>query len=79
MCACNFDVSESMALWVHRSQITAQVLSLSLLQPMPPHHPTLGHIALSARILRRIPKNAHGHYLADQINRVYPDLGSSFY
>ncbi len=48
-------------------------------QPMPPHHPILGHIALSARILGGLPKNAHGHYLADQINRMYPDLGPSFY
>lgn len=46
---------------------------------MPPHHPLLGHIALSARVLGGIPKDAHGHYLADQINRMYPDLGPAFY
>ena len=30
-------------------------------------------------MLGRLPKNAHGHYLADQINRLYPDLGPAFY
>jgi len=46
---------------------------------MPPHHPIFGHIALSARFLGELPKDAHGHYLADQINRAYPDLGPTFY
>ena len=50
-----------------------------VLQPMPPHQPILGHIALSARILGRLPKDAHGRYLADQIHRLYPDLGGAFY
>ena len=49
------------------------------MQPMPPHHPLFGHILLSARILGRLPKDAHGYYLADQINREYPDLGPAFY
>ena len=48
-------------------------------QPMPPHHPIFGHIALSARFLKGLPKDAHGAYLADQINRAYPDLGPAFY
>ena len=46
---------------------------------MPPHHPLLGHIPLSARILGKLPKDAHGHYLADQIHREYSDLGPAFY
>lgn len=46
---------------------------------MPPHHPIFGHVALSARFLGGVPKDAHGHYLADQINRAYPELGPAFY
>ena len=47
--------------------------------PMPPHHPLLGHIALSARVLGGLPKDAHGPYLADQIDRMYPDMAPVFY
>ncbi|KAI9816736.1 MAG: hypothetical protein M1826_001734 [Phylliscum demangeonii] len=46
---------------------------------MPPHHPIFGHILLLARILARLPADAHPHLLADQIRRRYPSLDSIFY
>jgi cytochrome P450 len=46
---------------------------------MPPHHPIFGHILLTAKIIRKLPKDAHGHYIADQIRRQFPYLDSFFY
>lgn len=45
---------------------------------MPPYHPIFGHIALMAKIIKKLPNDAHGHYLADQIRRKFPYL-DSFY
>lgn len=46
---------------------------------MPPHHPLFGHVKLITRIIRRLPSHAHGHYLADQVRPLYPNLGPAFY
>ena len=45
---------------------------------MPPHHPIFGHILLLARITSKLPKDAHPHYLPDQLRRTY-ELGPIFY
>lgn len=39
----------------------------------------LGHLGLVASISRKLPPDAHGHYLADQVRQRYPELGPSFY
>jgi cytochrome P450 len=46
---------------------------------MPPHSLILGHLPLAAKISKRLPHDAHAHYLADQIRQIYPDLGPVFY
>lgn len=46
---------------------------------MPPHHPIFGHILVTARILATLPKDAHGHYIADSMRRRFPDLGPIYY
>ena len=46
---------------------------------MPPHHPVFGHLFVIARVLSKIPKDAHSHYLPDQLRQAYPDMGPIFY
>lgn len=46
---------------------------------MPPHNWLLGHILLSANILRDMPPFAHGVYMGDRIRQMYPHLDSAFY
>ncbi|KAL8798194.1 MAG: hypothetical protein Q9182_006867 [Xanthomendoza sp. 2 TL-2023] len=46
---------------------------------MPPHHPVFGHIFVLARVMSKLPSDAHPHYLPDQLRRHYPDLGPIFY
>lgn len=46
---------------------------------MPPHNPIFGHVFVLARIMSRLPKDAHPHYLADQLRQAYPDMGPIFY
>lgn len=46
---------------------------------MPPHSIVLGHLGLVASITKSLPRDAHGHYLAEQILQRYPALGPSFY
>ena len=46
---------------------------------MPPLHPILGHLLVCYHITSRLPKDAHPHYLPDQIRRAMPELGPLFY
>lgn len=46
---------------------------------MPPVNPVLGHLLILARILSKLPKDAHPHYLPDQLRRAYPEMGPIFY
>lgn len=46
---------------------------------MPPHDPVFGHIFVLARVMAKLPKDAHPHYLPDQLRRCYPELGPIFY
>lgn len=46
---------------------------------MPPYHPILGHLPLMINLVRNLPRDAHAHYLPDQIRRRYPDLGPVYY
>lgn len=46
---------------------------------MPPFHAIFGHLIILARIMSRLPKDAHPHYLPDQLRRAYPDMGPIFY
>ena len=46
---------------------------------MPPVHPVFSHLLLCARIMSKLPRDAHPHYLPDQIRRAMPDLGPIFY
>ena len=46
---------------------------------MPPLHPVFGHLLVLSKIMSRLPKDAHPHYLPDQIRRAYPELGPIFY
>ncbi|KAF2662322.1 cytochrome P450 monooxygenase-like protein [Lophiostoma macrostomum CBS 122681] len=62
--------------WIARSY--ARRLRRSGL-PMPPHSLLLGHLGIHASIFQSLPGDAHGHYLADQIRRKYPELGPVFY
>lgn len=48
-------------------------------QSMPPHHPIFGHLFILTSIMSKLPKDAHPHYLADQLRRTYPDMGPIFY
>ncbi|KAL9128331.1 MAG: hypothetical protein Q9217_002960, partial [Psora testacea] len=47
--------------------------------PMPPYHPLFGHLGLAAKIVKTLPSDAHGHYLATEIKKLYPDLPAIFY
>ncbi|RDW56480.1 hypothetical protein BP5796_13121 [Coleophoma crateriformis] len=47
--------------------------------PMPPHHPVFGHLKLVAGVMSKVPRNAHSSVLSHQINRLFPDLGATFY
>ena len=46
---------------------------------MPPHSYFLGHIPIVFRMTSGLPKDAHSHYLPDQLRRTYPDLGPNYY
>lgn len=46
---------------------------------MPPHHPIFGHLQLMIKVVSNLPRDAHAHYLPDQIRRLYPDLGPIYY
>ena len=46
---------------------------------MPPYHPLFGHMKLMISLVSKLPKDAHAHYLPDQIRRRYPDLGPIYY
>ena len=46
---------------------------------MPPVHPIFGHLLFINKILSRLPKDAHPHYLPDRIRRELPDLGPIYY
>lgn len=46
---------------------------------MPPVHPVFGHLLICYRVMSKLPKDAHPHYLPDQIRRAMPDLGPLFY
>ena len=46
---------------------------------MPPLHPIFGHVLIMARVMSKLPKDAHPHYLIDQLRRAYPELGPIFY
>ena len=46
---------------------------------MPPYNILLGHLPIVTKIVNRLPSDAHGHYLPDQLRRAYPDLGPNFY
>lgn len=46
---------------------------------MLPHNPVFGHLLVIAQAFSSMPKDAHPHYLPDQLRRKYPELGSIFY
>ena len=46
---------------------------------MPPYHPIFGHILFCAKLMSKLPSDAHDQYLVDQIRRALPDLGPCFY
>ena len=46
---------------------------------MPPLNPVFGHLFVLASVVGKLPKDAHQHYLPDQLRRRYPDLGPIFY
>ena len=46
---------------------------------MPPYNPLLGHLGLAATIVRALPSDVHGHYLAGEIKRLFPGLPPIFY
>lgn len=46
---------------------------------MPPHNSVFGHLFVLARVMANLPKDAHPHYLADQLRQSYPDMGPIFY
>lgn len=46
---------------------------------MLPRHPIFDHVLLTASVLGKLPRDAHGHYLVDQIRQRYPDLGPIYY
>lgn len=46
---------------------------------MPPHNPIFGHLLVLARVMSKIPKDAHPHYLPDQLRQAYPEMGPIFY
>lgn len=46
---------------------------------MPPYNFLLGHLGLVAEITRNLPRDFHGHYLAAEVKRKYPELPPIFY
>ena len=46
---------------------------------MPPLNPVFGHLFVLASVMSKLPKDAHQHYLPDQLRRTYPDMGPIFY
>ncbi|MCJ1381942.1 hypothetical protein MMC17_005054 [Xylographa soralifera] len=46
---------------------------------MPPLNPVFGHLFVLANVMAKLPKDAHQHYLPDQLRRTYPDMGPIFY
>ena len=46
---------------------------------MPPYNPLFGHVLFCAKLMSKLPKDAHDQYLPDQIRRALPDLGPNFY
>ncbi|MCJ1390235.1 hypothetical protein MMC18_003093 [Xylographa bjoerkii] len=46
---------------------------------MPPLNPVFGHLFVLAKVMAKIPKDAHQHYLPDQLRRTYPEMGPIFY
>ena len=46
---------------------------------MPPHHPIFGHILVLANVMAKLPKDAHSHYLPDQLRRAFPEMGPIYY
>ena len=46
---------------------------------MPPHHPVFGHLIVLARVMSKIPNDAHPHYVADQLRQTYPGMGPTFF
>ncbi|MCJ1471804.1 hypothetical protein MMC13_000445 [Lambiella insularis] len=46
---------------------------------MPPLNPVFGHLLVLASIMSKLPKDAHQHYLPDQLRRTYPEMGPIFY
>lgn len=46
---------------------------------MPPYNPILGHLGLAAKITKTLPSDFHGHYLASEIKRLFPELPPIFY
>ncbi|KAL9582087.1 MAG: hypothetical protein Q9212_003499 [Teloschistes hypoglaucus] len=46
---------------------------------MPPHHPIFGHLFFFANVMSKLPKDAHPHYLPDQLRRKFPKLGPIYY
>ena len=48
-------------------------------KPMPPYNPIFGHILFCAKLMSKLPSDAHDQYLVDQIRRALPDLGPCFY
>lgn len=46
---------------------------------MPPHNPIFGHLFVLAKVVSKLPKDAHAHYLPDQLRRTFPELGPIYY
>lgn len=48
-------------------------------QSMPSHHLIFGHFLILAGVMSKFFKDAHPHYLVDQLRRRHSDLGPIFY
>ena len=48
-------------------------------KPMPPHHPLFGHVHIIAKLTSKMPPEAYGNYLGNQIRLQYPYLDTAFY
>lgn len=46
---------------------------------MPPHSFFFGHLQFVASIVKEMPPQAHGVYIADRIRQRYPDMDTAFY
>lgn len=49
------------------------------IKAMPPVHPILGHLLFCYKVMSKLPKDVHPHYLPDQIRRAIPELGPIYY